>query len=648
MFHINVLKTKNLDLEYTESLIVKDIRILKFVSMIKQKIFNCIILIIIISSFSSSQTRIEEEPKSYFWGLIRVPNDNNSEKVPIYDRLFRYREFAAPINYMPIEMRYGLGVTGKLTGSSSALSAGDLDNWIWLDSDITPLDQSIENIAGTSLDIDFGMINIPNLIMKTSWMNILTGFNYRSSSIFSPKSIPDDWKEGTSLNDKTIQFKPDIKEYLITNSLQWQPYNSWYLNLRYGYGLAFSKFYFDKDLETMNESPKGSGTSMSIGFGFRYIIDPGKLNRFSIGLDLRHSYTKINKIEDPNDVTPVNRFDIANYGLHVTLSTFYGGKKTTGDEAKSIYYNKDYIGAKRRFLDFINSYPNHSNKYRAMKFIENCNKRIPYQIMEEGLYFDDIGDSEKALDKYIKARARVITNDSLIVKSLNFRIDEIARKWMNSAELLLDRGFYKEALSLIKKVSQFSEVDQKVIDKFNSYVILEQGQKLQSILIFGKAMKKYAEALKLNGALQSNIRALQYQAGIQLVELADKVKDFDEIVLAIQSLEEASELTSSIGPQNERLLKDLKFKLNKYSEYKSKMIIDYEMSKARYIQAVARAPRLTVGMTLPFIEELLGKPHDKVISTKLNQKEQLWIYFLKDKKLELSFKDFILFKVEEK
>ena len=34
--------------------------------------------------------------------------------------------------------------------------------------------------------------------------------------------------------------------------------------------------------------------------------------------------------------------------------------------------------------------------------------------MEEGLYFDDIGDSEKALDKYIKARSRVMTNDTLI------------------------------------------------------------------------------------------------------------------------------------------------------------------------------------------------------------------------------------------
>ena len=71
------------------------------------------------------------------------------------------------------------------------------------------------------------------------------------------------------------------------------------------------------------------------------------------------------------------------------------------------------------------------------------------------------------------------------------------------------------------------------------------------------------------------------------------------------------------------------------------------MSQARYIQAIARSPRLTIGMTLPLIEELLGSPHERVISDKIMEKEQLWIYNLKDKQLHLSFKDFILFKIEE-
>jgi len=282
-----------------------------------------------------------------------------------------------------------------------------------------------------------------------------------------------------------------------------------------------------------------------------------------------------------------------------------------------------------------------------MEYISECNRKIPYQIMEEGLLFDDKGESEKALQKYIKARSRVVENDTLIIESLNFRINEIAKKWMNSAELLLDRGLYKQAFGLVKKVAKFSDIGEKQIGRYKSFVILEEGKKLQSILILGKAMEKYSKALDMNNELESQIMALHYQAGIQLVELAEKVDEFDEIILAIKSLEQAKELSSGIGSRNEKLLEDLNNKLKSYDNYKANQLIDHEMSRARYLQALARSPRLTIGMSLPLIEELLGAAHDKIISNQNTMKEQLWIYYLNDRQLQLSFKDFILFKIEE-
>ena len=615
--------------------------------MMKQKIFIWFVLALVMITNLSSQSLFKQQPKTLFWGLIKIDKEDEYEEGYWFDKWFRSREFSAPVTYMPVEIRYGLGLNGKISGSTSSPSVDDMDNWIWYDSEVSPLSQEAKNIVGTSIDIDFGMVNIPNIIMNTSWMNFLTGINYRSSSILVPKNIPDDWKEGTSISENKIQFKPELREYLITNTIQWQPFNPWYINFRYGYGLAFSKFYFDKDIETINSVPSGSGTSMALGLGLRYIIDPGKSNRFSIGIDIRHSYTKINNITDPDNITPVKRFDLANYGIYFTLSTFYGGKKTIGDDAKKIYYKKDYLTSKNKFIEFLKHYPNHSNRYRAMKYISECNKKIPYQIMEEGLLFDDMGESEKALDKYIKARSRVVIDDTLIVEALNFRIDEIARKWMNSAELLLDNSLYKEALSLVKKVAKFSDLGDKELNKFRSFVILGEGKKLQSILILGKAMEKYSKALELNIDLKPQIIALQYLAGIQLIEIADQVDEFDEIILAIQSLEQAKGISSGIGTNNEKLLKDLKNKLKKLDNYKTGMIIDHKMSEARYLQAIARSPRLTIGMTLPLIEDLLGAPHEKIISEKNAKEEQLWIYYLNEKQLQLSFKDFILFKIEE-
>jgi len=187
----------------------------------------------------------------------------------------------------------------------------------------------------------------------------------------------------------------------------------------------------------------------------------------------------------------------------------------------------------------------------------------------------------------------------------------------------------------------------QILKDFKFEKDLGEGKKLQSILILGKAMEKYSKALELNIDLKPQIIALQYLAGIQLIEIADQVDEFDEIILAIQSLEQAKGISSGIGTNNEKLLKDLKNKLKKLDNYKTGMIIDHKMSEARYLQAIARSPRLTIGMTLPLIEDLLGAPHEKIISEKNAKEEQLWIYYLNEKQLQLSFKDFILFKIEE-
>ena len=611
----------------------------------KHKKYISGLLFLVIITNLNSQIIEKSRPISLFWGLIKIDKQAGYAGQTWFDKWFRSREFSAPITFMPVEMRYGIGFTGKTSESSSF---ENLDNWIiYEDENVTPLEQKAENIIGSGFDIDVLMINIPHVVMNTSWMNFLTGFNYRSSSVFSPGSIPEDWKAGSPISDSDIRFKPELKEYLITNNLQWQPFNKWYVNFKYGYGLATAKFYYDNDLEVLNPSPSGSGTSMALGVGVRFIIDSGKLNRFSIGLDIRHSYTKINNISEQDNIFPVSRFDLSNYGIYLTLSTFYGGKATTGDIAKRTYYRKDFITSKSQFIEFINQFPNHSNRYRAQSYIDKCNEKIPYQIMDQGLFLDDKGNTKEALNKYLDAKSRIINNDTLLIKSLDFRINEVARSWMNSAELLLDQELYKDALSLVKNVASFSELGEKQINRFKSYVILGEGKKLQSILIIGKAMEKYSQALELNNELESQIKAMHYQAGIQLVELADEVDEFDEIILAVKSLEQAKTFSKSLGDRNEKLLEDLKVKLEKLDNFKINVNIDREMSKARYLQAIARAPRLTIGMSLPLIADLLGSPHEKIVNDVVGQSEQMWIYHLNNKKLHLSFKDFILFKIDE-
>ena len=58
---------------------------------------------------------------------------------------------------------------------------------------------------------------------------------------------------------------------------------------------------------------------------------------------------------------------------------------------------------------------------------------------------------------------------------------------------------------------------------------------------------------------------------------------------------------------------------------------------------IARSKKLSIGQTLPEVEALLGMPHEKILGNNgTNQEEQLWIYFMDKRSLQLSFQNFLL------
>ena len=230
--------------------------------------------------------------------------------------------------------------------------------------------------------------------------------------------------------------------------------------------------------------------------------------------------------------------------------------------------------------------------------------------------------------------------------ALNKRINQIAILWLVEAENLLNKGNYYQAYSLVKLVSEFSEKGMKELRRFKSWVVLSEGISYQNENFIGKAMITYSEALKLNPDLIFEVKSLQYKAGIQMVNLANKSDEIDEIQLAIYSLEYAKELSGGIGKKNEELLADLKRKVQLFDHHKTQSIINERMDRAREYQNLARTEKLKIGQTIPEVQNLLGDPHEK-ISSGLNQEQQIWIYFLVDHTLHLTFDNYQLFKIEQ-
>ena len=608
--------------------------------------------------YSLSAQIKEEESRSFFFDLIKFDSNSKYEKGYWINKWFFSREFSAPINVLPFEVRYGVGATGKKTGSwvLSSLTRNSIQDEpknIELESDgevsVDPIPISNNNIWGTSLEIDVGLFNLPHYLIGSSWLNVLTGVSYRASSLLYPAKLPSDqWSQVNASWAGEYFFSPKLNEYLLTSHFQYQPFDKWYINFRHSYGIATAYFYSpDRNEEVWEKKISGSGTSSASALGARFIFDPGLSNQFSVGFDLRYSYTKIGTINDPQNISPIKNFDLQNFGIYLTLATFYGGEKTIGDKAKADYYRKDYAQALKKFNDFTAAYPSHTNRYKAEEYISDCEYKIPYMLMRKGVALERSNKREKALNMYQFALSKV-KNDSVITRLLAGKIEQLALYWMVDAEKILNDLQYVEAYEIVKKVSLFSIQGKKELRRFKSWVVLSQGKELQNVGFIGRAMGKYSEALELNQDLIFEVKSLQYKAGVKMANIARKADEFEEVQLAISALEDARELAGGIGAKNEKLLTDLKERLKAYDEFKSRDIIEKKMEKARTQQILARSKKLEIGQSLPEVEALLGKPNERINSFDGTEADtQLWIYFTNQESLQLSFYNFRLFKIEK-
>ncbi|NOZ02996.1 MAG: hypothetical protein GXO92_00090 [FCB group bacterium] len=585
--------------------------------------------------------------KSYLWGLINIRKNSGIKYEKGYwtNRLFHRREFHEPVNLIPLELRYGIGFNGGGGKEGKAVRS----NWMRYEQPVTGFKGgSFTARIGHQVELDVLKTNISYYLFNSSWADIHTGLNFRYASIFFPATLPtNQW--GTVQSSWAVSkryFAPRLLEMSVSNSANLQWFESWFLSLRYTYGLATAKFYRSPE-KVYDQTPRGWGPSVSYSIGIRYILDPGMNNRFAVGLDFKHAYTKINRISDPDNLTPITRFDLSNYGLFLTISAFYGGKKTVGDVAKDYYYHRDYVTAKQKFQEFISLYPQHANRYRAEAFIRECDRKIPLQYMREGMSFDERKLTDKALNRYLQARS--LTDDTTLAKALDERIAIIARDRMYRAEELLAEGKAREALSLVEKTVRVSEQARKALPRFRAQAILKEGRTALDNGFVLKALELLDRAEAEDPEVRIETGLLRYQAAIQLVTQANRVTDFDAIELAIQSLEKARELTGGLGTKNDQVLKALKEKLAAYETLETQRRIEKRMERERKAMEFVKRKKLAVGMTIPEVQDLLGEPSEIVRKTTAKGKNsQLWIYQLKNgRTLQLSFLEFILFKIEE-
>ena len=77
------------------------------------------------------------------------------------------------------------------------------------------------------------------------------------------------------------------------------------------------------------------------------------------------------------------------------------------------------------------------NILRAKKLIIESERKIPYQLIRQGMSFDKGGKTNQAVEKYLLAKTLA---DTLLKDVIDERLREIAFREVEKSEILLNNG----------------------------------------------------------------------------------------------------------------------------------------------------------------------------------------------------------------
>ena len=586
---------------------------------------------------TAQETIVQDTTKSLLFKLFPIEEgmSGKNEKGYVWDRIFRRREFHNPVNFIPMELRYGFGYNA----GGGFLGLGNLkSSWMSYELDDVPDfgGGGFSSRLSQQFDLDILKTNLAYYWFGNSWLDMHTGINLRYSDLLSPADIPDDWIISKSSWIANTQFSGKMFEVAWSQSLMLQWFESWYTTYRYTYGIAFSELYSAKD------SPTGYGPSQSFTMGARIIVDPGMTNRFAVGVDLKYTHTNINKINDSKDITPINNFTIQTAGIYATASVFFGGRKTKGDTGKMHYYRRDFIAAKRILEEFVDENPNHANVNRAKKLIVKSELNIPIQLMREGMSFDERGMLERAVEKYIRAKSMADSSLSIVIED-QLRI--IALREVEKAEGWLNRGFGDSAIAHVTMVSGWYPQINHHLKRFQITHLLNQGENLYRIGLNDRALGRFDKALEMDPGLAFEIAAYKHQIASDLLTMADSLKDLNSLRFIVYALERTKQLTGGLNKANTQILNELKLKLSAQEEFATRLKID-AILRAEKEKKESHNP-IELGMSITQVEDIMGSPSE-IVSNGSERRDQLWIYrYENGAEVYLTFTNYKLFRIEE-
>ena len=562
------------------------------------------------------------------WPHFEETNWATTRFEAFWKSTFKQMTFREPIDFLPYDIRIGYYEYG---GSNYF---NELDNFL-SDND------NLESSPYSSSDLNF-----PNIVNKKFRKMIALEIDFLRYNFFKDRQNVIDVQFGFGYrlykNINKVAFnngdylKPEFNEFNINGTFIMQFNPRYYNYLYYSSGYTRASFY---DNNFTNSESKGSGISNHLGLGINFII-PGNQEKsnFHCGLELRLSSLNIDNIDEPNNLSRIDDFNMESIGLLFSFGVGYGGKKTLGDVAYSSMLKNNYIDAYEKLKLYKKSSRTY-NMSEVNEMIQFSKNKIPYQLYNNAMAYYDDGEFKEAL----KLLKKISYKDDI---DLDYKINSIkyiiADKMLNNFIKIENEQSIDYRIQYYSDIKDISPKIRKAVNKRLSILYLQKGDYLLSNNNYEEAYEFYMYS-KTTG--EHNPEQIKIKLSNLIIVALNDAYGFLEKKENVIAYEKLFFVKNIADNNNEYILSLMNFLDNRIQTIKSEKIKERMKAilkdKETFIPTQIKK-EILIGDSYIKVIDILGEPLDEISRGKVNSIYKMIEYSINNKIYRLFFKDDIL------
>jgi len=566
------------------------------------------------------------------WPHFEETNWATTRFEAFWKSTFKQMTFREPIDFLPYDIRIGYYEYG---GSNYF---NELDNFL-SDND------NLESSPYSSSDLNF-----PNIVNKKFRKMIALEIDFLRYNFFKDRQNVIDIQFGFGYrlykNINKVAFnngdylKPEFNEFNINGTFIMQFNPRYYNYLYYSSGYTRASFY---DNNLTNSESKGSGISNHLGLGINFII-PGNQEKsnFHCGLELRLSSLNIDNIDEPNNLSRIDDFNMESIGLLFSFGVGYGGKKTLGDVAYSSMLKNNYIDAYEKLKLYKKSSRTY-NMSEVNEMIQFSKNKIPYQLYNNAMAYYDDGEFKEAL----KLLKKISYKDDI---DLDYKINSIkyiiADKMLNNFIKIENEQSIDYRIQYYSDIKDISPKIRKAVNKRLSILYLQKGDYLLSNNNYEEAYEFYMYS-KTTG--EHNPEQIKIKLSNLIIVALNDAYGFLEKKENVIAYEKLFFVKNIADDNNEYILSLMNFLDNRIQTIKSEKIKDRMKAilkdKETFIPTQIKK-EILIGDSYIKVIDILGEPLDEISRGKVNSIYKMIEYSINNKIYRLFFKDDILIDID--